>query len=282
MRPFELDHPNRVLANRVPAEPALRGNQEGCFSGFFSRSLFEMQLRPGSSPASAPTPSRTVRLSRFPCGVAPSGKSRTFLALVSGASPRGNPRHAALEPWENASRNRLENGSVRHSFQDANYHDQIVKERHKPTSPRASNAMMQRTTPAREPVMDRGSSRGAVPAGPAETAPSTHEPTIHRNGPQPMTTSSMRWPRGQQSRAIWREPIPSKGGSAARLKEISRIQMERQGPGNSLRKPRPYCHVSAAGVPGLGGIALWNLAAEPCRGTLSIRRRSGMLTRAGR
>jgi hypothetical protein len=34
-----------------------------------------------------------------------------------------------IEPWENASRARLENGPLRHSFQDANYHDRIVNER---------------------------------------------------------------------------------------------------------------------------------------------------------
>ena len=33
------------------------------------------------------------------------------------------------EPWENASRGPLETDLLRHSFQDANYHDQIVKER---------------------------------------------------------------------------------------------------------------------------------------------------------
>ena len=40
MRPFELDHPNRVLANRVTAEPALRGNHERLFTAGSIRDLF--------------------------------------------------------------------------------------------------------------------------------------------------------------------------------------------------------------------------------------------------
>jgi len=44
-------------------------------------------------------------------------------------SPRIAPRNRAPEPWENASREPLETALLRHSFQDANYHDQIVNDR---------------------------------------------------------------------------------------------------------------------------------------------------------
>jgi hypothetical protein len=64
------------------------------------------------------------------------------------------PEHAPLQkkacrngvghalPWENASRLRLENGTLRHSFQDANYHDQIVKEHNKPFENTTKHARM--------------------------------------------------------------------------------------------------------------------------------------------
>ena len=46
----------------------------------------------------------------------------------SGRPTRGRPK-SIFSPWENASRGPLETVPLRHSFQDANYHDRIVNER---------------------------------------------------------------------------------------------------------------------------------------------------------
>lgn len=55
---------------------------------------------------------------------------RFFLALIQSGTPHAAcTTFVAPEPWENASREPLETALLRHSFQDANYHDQIVNER---------------------------------------------------------------------------------------------------------------------------------------------------------
>jgi len=68
--------------------------------------------------------------------------SNVFLAACQRPTPPQGQRDGrfTLEPWENASGTCLENTCHQHSFQDANYHDQIVKERNKPTPQHRSAA----------------------------------------------------------------------------------------------------------------------------------------------
>ena len=54
---------------------------------------------------------------------------RLFLALFPGMPPTTCVAYDLPGPWENAFRETLETPPLQHSFQDANYHDQIVNER---------------------------------------------------------------------------------------------------------------------------------------------------------
>jgi len=102
--------------------------------------------------------------------------SNVFLAACQRPIPPQGQRDGrfTLEPWENASCGRLENGHIRHSFQDANYHDQIVKERNKPTPQHRSAAR-----PARDLSWTE-----------VHSGPGAHGQSSCRNGPQPMASAT--------------------------------------------------------------------------------------------
>jgi len=87
----------------------------------------------------------------------------------------------------------LRTRSLRHSFQDANYHDQIVKERNKPSE--RVNTQSERL------VFCHG--QRFIPDARGMTLPQPTETGLN--------------PRQRLPRAAWREPNPSKMGSAARL-----------------------------------------------------------------
>ena len=62
---------------------------------------------------------------------------RLFLALFPGMPSTTCAAHDSPGPWENAFREPLETAPLQHSFQDANYHDQIVNERERASDGRS-------------------------------------------------------------------------------------------------------------------------------------------------
>jgi hypothetical protein len=62
---------------------------------------------------------------------------RLFLALFPRMPPTACAAHDIPGPWENAFRETLETPPLQHSFQDANYHDQIVNERERASDGRS-------------------------------------------------------------------------------------------------------------------------------------------------
>ena len=82
---------------------------------------------------------------------------RFFLALIQGTPAAAEATDVVPEPWENASREPLETAPLRHSFQDANYHDQIVNERN------GTAVTMPKPADRREPIPGKQGSAATDP-----------------------------------------------------------------------------------------------------------------------
>lgn len=120
-------------------------------------------------------------------------KLRYFLALFHEQRPANCFAKRFREPWENASGSRLRRLPLAF-FQDANYHDQIVKEQNKPAvhqAPSARDPVASRKTPITGHILGHCHGQRFVPnnrSGPQPTARSRPE---RQNSPP--TTSNARF-----------------------------------------------------------------------------------------
>jgi hypothetical protein len=104
-------------------------------------------------------------------------KVRYFLALFHEQRRANCFAKRFREPWENASESRLRRLPSAF-FQDANYHDQIVKEQNEPAvhqAPSARDPVASRTTPIAGHILGHRHGQRFVP--------------VNRSGPQPTARS---------------------------------------------------------------------------------------------
>jgi len=120
-------------------------------------------------------------------------KLRNFLALYHEQRPANCFAKRFREPWENASGSRLRRLPSAF-FQDANYHDQIVKEQNEPAvhfAPTARDPVASGKTPITGPIPWHRHGQRFVPknrSGPQPTARSRPE-----RRSRPPTTSNARF-----------------------------------------------------------------------------------------